>query len=216
MTLRPELPLGRVAARRRRHYCQPSFMFSIRASGSDVSAGRPTVRLARCQARADSSAGGVGEVDAAVAVGERREQGQGAFAWVALDSSDSDPIRFWGLLARGAADGGSRTRLRSVALLRAPGVDLVGEMLGVLLGELEAFGRPLVLALDDYHLLEGEAVHAGMRRLLDYLPDRVCVAIATRPGRRFRFPPRARGQLVEVDADELRFSRTEAGVLRYG
>jgi LuxR family maltose regulon positive regulatory protein len=103
---------------------------------------------------------------------------------------------------------------RSLALLRAPGVDLVSEMLPVLIGELEAFGRPLVLALDDYHQLEGDAVHAGMRRLLDYLPDRVCVAIATRTEPPLQVPRlRARGQLIEVDADELRFSRTEAGVL---
>jgi LuxR family transcriptional regulator, maltose regulon positive regulatory protein len=87
-------------------------------------------------------------------------------------------------------------------------------MLPVLIGELEAFRRPLVLALDDYHQLEGDAVHAGMRRLLDYLPDPVCVAIATRTEPPLQVPRlRARGELVEVDADELRFSLTEAGVL---
>jgi len=98
--------------------------------------------------------------------------------------------------------------------VRAPGVDLAGEMLPVLIGELEASGRPLVLALDDYNQLEGDAVHAGMRRLLDYLPDHICVVIATRTEPPLQVPRlRARGQLVEVDADELRFSRTEAEVL---
>jgi ATP/maltotriose-dependent transcriptional regulator MalT len=53
-----------------------------------------------------------------------------------------------------------------------------------------------------------------MRRLLDYLPNGVCVAIATRTEPPLQVPRlRARGQLVEVDADELRFSRSEAGVL---
>jgi LuxR family transcriptional regulator, maltose regulon positive regulatory protein len=142
------------------------------------------------------------------------EQGRRGFAWVTLDSSDSDPIRFWGYALEALRSVDSDVGSRSMALLRAPGVDLVSEMLPVLIGELEAVGRPLVLALDDYHQVEGDAVHAGMRRLLDYLPNQVCVAIATRTE-----PPlgvarlRARGQLVEVDADELRFSRTEARVL---
>ena len=136
------------------------------------------------------------------------EQGRREFAWVTLDSSDSDPIRFWAYALEALRSVAPDVGSRSLALLRAPGVDLVSEMLPVLIGELEAFGRPLVLALDDYHQLEGDAVHAGMRRLLDYLPDHVCVAIATRTEPPLQVPRlRARGQLVEVDADELRFSR---------
>jgi LuxR family maltose regulon positive regulatory protein len=133
---------------------------------------------------------------------------------VTLDSSDSDPIRFWAYVLEALRSVDPELGSRSLPLLRAPGVDLVSELLPVLVGELEACGRPLVLALDDYHRLEGDAVHAGVRRLLDYLPDPICVAIATRTE-----PPlqvsrlRARGQLVEVDADELRFSRAESGVL---
>jgi LuxR family maltose regulon positive regulatory protein len=142
------------------------------------------------------------------------EQTRRGFAWVTLDSSDSDPIRFWGYALEALRSVDPDVGSRSTALLRAPGVDLVSEMLPVLIAELEAVERPLVLMLDDYHQVEGDAVHAGMRRLLDYLPNRVCVAVATRTE-----PPlhvsrlRARGELVEVDADELRFSRAEAGVV---
>jgi LuxR family maltose regulon positive regulatory protein len=142
------------------------------------------------------------------------EQGRREFAWVTLDSSDSDPIRFWAYSLEALRMLGGELGSQSLALLRAPGVDLVGEMVPLLIGELEVFGRPLVLALDDYHQLEGDAVHAAMRRLLGYLPGDVCVAIATRTE-----PPlqlsrmHARGQLVEVAADELRFSLTEAAVL---
>jgi len=142
------------------------------------------------------------------------ERGRRAFAWVTLDSSDSDPIRFWAYALEALRSADPAIGSRSLALIRAPGVDLVGEMLPVLIGELNAFGGPLVLVLDDYHQLEGDAVHAGMRRLLDYLPDQVCVAIATRTEPPLQVPRlRARGQLVEVDADTLRFTRSEAGVL---
>jgi LuxR family transcriptional regulator, maltose regulon positive regulatory protein len=142
------------------------------------------------------------------------EQGHRGFAWVTLDSFDSDPASFWAYALEALRTVAPELGSRSLALLQAPGVDLISEMLPVLIGELEAFQRPLVLALDDYHRLEGDVVHAGMRRLLDYLPDHVCVAIATRTEPPLHVPRlRARGQLVEVDADELRFSRTEARVL---
>ena len=137
-----------------------------------------------------------------------------SFAWLTLDSADSDPIRFWTYaieaLGSVAPEIGSRSRL----LVGAPGVDLVTEMLPVLIDELAQLARPLVLALDDYHQLEGDAVHATVRRLLDYLPDKICVAVASRTE-----PPlavarlRARGQLVEVDADQLRFSLDETRVV---
>ena len=144
----------------------------------------------------------------------RAEQGERLFAWVTLDASDSDPIRFWAYALEALRTVAPELGLRSLALLRAPGVDLVSEMLPVLIGELEAFAQPLVLALDDYQQLEGDAVHAGVRRLLEYLPDHVCIAIATRTEPPLQVPRlRARGQLVEIDADELRFSRTEAAVL---
>jgi len=140
--------------------------------------------------------------------------GRRPFAWVTLDASDSDPTRFWAYaleaLRAVAPELGSQPR----ALLQAPGVDLLSEMIPALIGELDAFQRPLVLAFDDYHQLEGDAVHAGMRRLLDYLPDHICVAIATRTEPPLHVPRlRARGQLVEVDADELRFSRADVGLL---
>ncbi len=142
------------------------------------------------------------------------EHGRRGFAWVTLDPSDSDPTLFWAYVIEALRSVAPELGSRSLALLRAPGVDLVGEMLPVLIGELEAFERPLVLALDDYHQLEGDAVHAGVRRLLDYLPDHVCVAIATRTEPPLQVPRlRARGQLVEVDASGLRFSVPEADVL---
>src|SRR6201994_4466293 len=142
------------------------------------------------------------------------DRGRRAFAWVTLDASDSDPVRFWAYALEALRSVFPEVGSRSLALLQAPGVDLMGEMLPVLIDELAEVQQPLVLALDDYHQLEGDAVHAGVRRLLDSLPDHMCIAIATRTEPPLQVPRlRARGQLVEVDADELRFSRAEAGAL---
>ena len=138
------------------------------------------------------------------------EQGERPFAWLTLDSSDSDPIRFWTYAVEAMRTVAPEVGGASLALLRAPGVDALSEMLPVLVDELGELPTPLVLVLDDCHQLDGDAVQATMRRLLDYLPERVCIAIGTRTE-----PPlqvarlRARGQLVEIDADELRFSLEE-------
>ena len=142
------------------------------------------------------------------------ERAQRPFAWLTLDSSDSDPIRFWTYTVEAMHAVAPELGARSLALLRAPGVDLTSEMLPVLVQELGRIQDPLVLALDDYHQLEGDEVHATMRRLLDYLPDGVCIAIASRTEPAVAVARlRARGQLVEVDADELRFSVAETRAL---
>jgi LuxR family maltose regulon positive regulatory protein len=138
------------------------------------------------------------------------EQGQRPFAWLTLDASDSDPLRFWTYAIEALRAVGPDLGSRSFSLLRAPGVDLETEMLPVLIEELAAITDPVVLALDDYHQLIGDAVHETLRLLLEYLPEGVCIAIGTRTE-----PPlhvarlRARGELVEIDADQLRFSLEE-------
>jgi LuxR family maltose regulon positive regulatory protein len=138
------------------------------------------------------------------------EQGRQQFACLTIDSSHSDPTRFWTYAFEALRAVDPVVGPSSLGLLRASGVDLVSEMLPVLVEELSQIQTRLVLALYDYHQLEGDAVHATVRRLLDDPPERVCIAIATRTE-----PPlqvarlRPRGQLVEVNADELRFSLDE-------
>jgi LuxR family maltose regulon positive regulatory protein len=80
-----------------------------------------------------------------------------------------------------------------------------------LLNELNAFSSDLVLVLDDYHVLTHSQIHEGMALFLDRLPRNVHVVIASRadppfPVARFR----ARGELVDIRAADLRFTSDEA------
>jgi LuxR family maltose regulon positive regulatory protein len=142
------------------------------------------------------------------------EQGRRLFAWLTLDRADSDPIRFWTYALEAVRAVVPEAGARTLSLLRAPGVDLVREMLPVLVEELALIGQPLVLGLDDYHQVERDGVHPTVQGLLDYLPDGITLAIASRTE-----PPlavarmRARGQLVEIDANVLRFSLAETEAL---
>lgn len=132
-------------------------------------------------------------------------------AWLALDVVDDDPRRLVAdlLAATGAAlpdVGGDATRLLGADGRAAP--DLV---LGSLVADLEAVEGDVVLALDDYHLLESADAHAAVEFLLQNLPPHVVLAMTTRAD-----PPlplarlRARGELLEIRAGDMRFSAEEA------
>ena len=68
--------------------------------------------------------------------------------------------------------------------------------------------------LDDYHLIESEVVHASVAFLLEHLPPGLRLVLTSRAD-----PPlplarlRARGQLAELRAAELRFTDQEAAAL---
>jgi LuxR family maltose regulon positive regulatory protein len=140
-----------------------------------------------------------------------------AFAWLSLDPADSDPVRFWsyaiGALRSVRAELGST----SLAALGSAGPDLVDVVVAPLINELAALPEPLVLVLDDYHLVRSEPVHASLAFLLRRLPATLHVAIASRVD-----PPlplgalRAAGEVTEIRAADLRFSEPEAEALLNG
>jgi LuxR family maltose regulon positive regulatory protein len=131
-------------------------------------------------------------------------------AWLSLDADDNDPARFWIYVIealRAVLPGFGEAAL---AMLRAPGVALVDGALPELINELVDVAGQSALVLDDYHAIDDERIHEGMASLLDHLPNTLRVVITSRVE-----PPlgigtlRARGQLNEIDAARLRFSRSE-------
>src|SRR5919199_1243693 len=98
-----------------------------------------------------------------------------------------------------------------VDALRAPQPPPAEALLAALLNELAALPGEVVLVLDDYHLVDATPVDEALAFLLERLPPRLHLVIATRED-----PPlplarlRARGQLTELRAADLRFTPTEA------
>ena len=129
-------------------------------------------------------------------------------AWLSLDAADNDPVRFlrylWAAVANVAADGASSL----VGDGRAADVpEAIGEVATILADRPD----PSLLVLDDYHLIEAAEVQRAVSILLDRLPAQAHLVIATRvdpalPLARLR----ARGELLEVRADALRFTSEEA------
>jgi LuxR family transcriptional regulator, maltose regulon positive regulatory protein len=136
------------------------------------------------------------------------------FAWVSLDRGDSDPVRFWSYVIEALRTVRATIGDSALAALPNAGPDVVDVVVAPLMNDLAAFSEPVVLVLDDYHLVHSEAVHDSVAFLLRHLPHNVQVAIASRAD-----PPlplaslRAAGEVTEVRAAELRFSDAEAEAL---
>ena len=102
------------------------------------------------------------------------------------------------------------TATAALALLQSGQAD-VESMLAALLNELSVLPDDLTLVLDDYHLAEGPDIQPGMAFLLDHLPPQVHLVISTRADPALPLSRlRARGELVEVRAADLRFTADEA------
>ena len=140
------------------------------------------------------------------------EDTRGRAAWLSLDGGDSDLARFLAHVTAALRTTDPQLGADALALLDADHVAATDDVLVSLINDLEVVDEPTVLVLDDYHVIDSPAVHQAVTFLLDNLPPQVAVAITTRVD-----PPlplarlRARGELVEIRAAELRFTAAEAG-----
>ena len=132
-------------------------------------------------------------------------------AWLALDAADNDPARFWRYVVAALRTAVPGVGDDALALLQDSQPPPADTLLTTVVNDLGACDVEVVLVLDDYHVIEAPAVHEGLAFLLAHLPPRLHLVIASRAD-----PPlplarlRARGDLVEVRAADLRFTDEEA------
>jgi LuxR family maltose regulon positive regulatory protein len=133
-------------------------------------------------------------------------------AWLGLDGGDSDPARFW----RYAVAALDRVRPGLAGRVGpAPSRSFEG-LVTALINELavDPGQDEVLLVLDDYHVVDSGPVHESVAFLLENLPPGLRVVVSGRAD-----PPlplarlRARGQLAELRAEDLRFTPEEAAAL---
>jgi LuxR family transcriptional regulator, maltose regulon positive regulatory protein len=147
----------------------------------------------------------------------RQAAGGGRVAWVSLDEGDNDPTRFWSYLV--AALRTVEPEVGTVALeaLGGPSVELERVVVPSLVNDLATVGAPVVLVLDDYHLVVDASCHQTLGLFLDHLPAEVHMVLSTRLD-----PPlslarmRVQGELAELRVGELQFTDEEAAALLNG
>jgi LuxR family maltose regulon positive regulatory protein len=133
------------------------------------------------------------------------------FAWLSLDEEDHDATRFLTYLVAALQTIAAELGAGVLGVLQSPQPPPTETMLTLLLNEIAAIPGPFVLVLDDYHVLDAKPIDRALAFLLEHLPPQMHLIIATRED-----PPlplarlRARGQLTELRAAELRFTPAEA------
>ena len=106
--------------------------------------------------------------------------GAGRVAWVSLDDGDNDPTRLWVYVVAALRTVNPNLGASALEALLGRSADLYRVVLPPLLNELADVGSPLVLVLDDYHLVTNPYCHQSLAFFLDHLPADVHVALSTR------------------------------------
>ncbi|MEO7059531.1 MAG: LuxR C-terminal-related transcriptional regulator [Lapillicoccus sp.] len=129
---------------------------------------------------------------------------------MSLDQRDRDATTFWTYVLRAVDRAAPGTATAALELQRG-GQASTHAVLTTLLNELSVLPGELTLVLDDYHLAEGPEVRAGMVFLLEHLPPQLHLVVSSRSDPALPLARlRARGELLEVRAGDLRFTSTEA------
>ncbi|HSD85816.1 MAG TPA: AAA family ATPase, partial [Anaerolineae bacterium] len=144
-------------------------------------------------------------------LGEWSTQLQRPIVWVSLDEGDNDPIRFWSYVIAACQSIQAKVGEAALALLHAPEPLPADVIPTILINDLARLENDLLLILDDYHVIQNQSIHTALAFLIDHLPDQLHLVLSTRVD-----PPwplahlRARNQLLELRALDLRFTPEEA------
>jgi len=101
-------------------------------------------------------------------------------SWLALDERDNDPTRFWTYIVAALQRTDAAIGEATLAMLQSPEPLDFEVFLTPLLNELAQAQTDLIVVLDDYHLITTPAIHDALTFLLEHLPSRIHLAIATR------------------------------------
>jgi LuxR family maltose regulon positive regulatory protein len=135
-------------------------------------------------------------------------------AWLALDEYDDDLFMFVAYLCAAIATVEPSFGRHTKNMLESPAQLGAQQLADVFLHELEAIHSPMVVVLDDYHVLRQQEIHNFLERVLLHLPATVHVVLTTRADPPLRLTRmRLRGQLVEIRGAQLQFTLTEAADL---
>ncbi|MEM7129811.1 MAG: LuxR C-terminal-related transcriptional regulator [Chloroflexota bacterium] len=133
-------------------------------------------------------------------------------AWLSLDPGDNDPLRFLTYLVGAVQTIVPHVGSQMLALLQSPQPPPIDSLLTALLNEIATIPQDFILVLDDYHAISEEAIDGILSFALEHLPPQLHLVIATREDPQLPLARhRARGQLTELRATDLRFTYDEAG-----
>jgi len=132
--------------------------------------------------------------------------------WLSLEKSDNEPERFlsyWAAAWSRISDFGLESILE---LLDAPQLPPFQSILDEIINPLAQLQEPAILVLDDYHTITNTLIQEMLEYFLEHQPHQAHLVIITRSDPQLPLARlRARRQMVEIRASDLRFTEEEAG-----
>jgi LuxR family maltose regulon positive regulatory protein len=130
--------------------------------------------------------------------------------WLSLDDGDNDPARFLAYLVAALQRIDPSVGQAASAMLQASPPPPAEALLTALINDVDATSHPLVLVLDDYHVIHTLAIHQQLTFLVEHQPRRMHLVLATREEPPLPLPRlRVCGQAVEIRQADLRFTAEE-------
>jgi LuxR family transcriptional regulator, maltose regulon positive regulatory protein len=132
-------------------------------------------------------------------------------AWLSIEEADNEPVRFWEYIIAALKALFQAVGDQALVLLHSSQPVPIESTLTTLINDLVTVNTNLVLVLDDYQYIQNDAIHNGITFLIDHLPTKMHLFITTRVD-----PPlslssyRGKGTLLEIRAEDLRFTTEEA------
>ena len=159
-----------------------------------------------------SAASGYGKTTLMAEWCATREQNY-PLTWISLDKGDNDLGRFLAYLIAALQNIQDGFGQDTVTLFQGAQNLLEESILSVLVNELSTISRDFALVLEDYHVIELRDIHQLLVFLLEHLPPRMHLVILSRSDPPFPLARmRARGELTEIRARDLCFSRDDATI----
>jgi LuxR family maltose regulon positive regulatory protein len=145
---------------------------------------------------------------------KKENQIENRIAWLSLDESENDPARFLTYLiaALNQVEGIDATFGKgALSMLQSPQPPPTETILTSLINEIATIPDRIILVLDDYHLIDAQPIHDALTFHLEHLPQQMHLVIATREDPHLPLARlRAKDQLTELRATDLRFTPSEA------
>lgn len=133
-------------------------------------------------------------------------------AWLTIDPSDNDPIRFWKYIIHAISKACNNTLEQVLApILQSSDIATFEFLIDSLLNEISNMDIEFHLAIDDYHLIENPMIHQTLAQLIEHLPSHAHIYVTTRTTLSLPIAKwRAKQWIHEITMEQLRFTHTEA------
>ncbi|MBN1657264.1 MAG: AAA family ATPase [Anaerolineae bacterium] len=132
-------------------------------------------------------------------------------SWLSLDEHDNNAPQFWAYVIAALQTLDESIGSGALEAIEVPHIDPDAKLLGELTNDLAAHSGPIVLVLDDLHVITNPQIHEQLTFFVERLPPQTHLVVCSRAD-----PPwplarwRARGQIVELRTHDLRFTPAEA------